>query len=142
MASTQRILIVDDDTTILESFSKILALGGYSVATVSSGKEALAAIQAGPFDLVILDLSMPEPDGFDVLRFTHSKMPALKLLAISRAMHGVVLDAAKALGATATLDKLLAPDLLLTIVSQLLEESIDDPALPSPSDCVPSPYSV
>jgi len=127
---------VDDDIQVLESFSRILELGGYSVTAVSSGRAALAAIQATYFDLVVLDLSMPEPDGFDILRFAHSKMPALKLLAVSRAMHGVALEAAKALGATATLDKLFAPDLLLAAVGQLLQTSYDA-QVTSPSDCVP-----
>jgi len=53
---------------------------------------------------MILDLSMPDLDGFDVLRAVRSKQPELKIVAVSGFLHGKMLEPAKSLGADATLD--------------------------------------
>ncbi|HEY6291577.1 MAG TPA: response regulator [Terriglobia bacterium] len=116
-----RILVVDDEAADRQLFRKILEKGGHSVAESSSGQEALRAIQKTPFELMILDLSMPETDGFEVLRVVRSQQPQLKTIAVSGLMQGRLLDSAKILGATATLEKLMAQDLLLTMVNRLLQ---------------------
>ena len=60
-----KILCVDDEPVILESFRKILVLDGYSVDTVENGKEALGLIQTHHYDFIFTDLKMPEMDGFE-----------------------------------------------------------------------------
>jgi CheY-like chemotaxis protein len=122
MAEPYRILIVDDSATDRELFRAILERDGYSVFEASSGKEALKAIQGTRFDMMILDLSMPDMDGIEVLRMAHAQLPQLKIIAASGFMDGNMLRVAKALGATATLDKVLATSLLLPMVGKLLKE--------------------
>jgi CheY-like chemotaxis protein len=122
MAEPYRILIVDDSGTDRELFRTILERNGYSVFEASSGKETLKAIQGTRFDMMILDLSMPDMDGFEVLRMVRSKLPHLRIIVASGFMDGNMLRVAKALGATATLDKTLAVDLLLPMVGKLLKE--------------------
>ncbi len=61
------IMVVDDDQEVLKMLSCILELEGYRVATTTDGRAALALLEEQRPDLVILDIMMPEPDGFQVL---------------------------------------------------------------------------
>ena len=60
-------LVVDDDPINRMLLSKSLEQQGHRVMTAENGLEALAALQAQPFDVVLLDVLMPEPDGYEVL---------------------------------------------------------------------------
>jgi CheY-like chemotaxis protein len=62
-----RIMIVEDDDMLVEIYRKKLSLEGYSVSVVRNGKEALSTLSKEKFDLVLLDLVMPEMDGFETL---------------------------------------------------------------------------
>lgn len=63
-----RILVVDDERANRILFAKRLEHRGYQVDVASSGREALSRIRERPFDLIILDVMMPEMNGLDVLR--------------------------------------------------------------------------
>jgi DNA-binding response OmpR family regulator len=62
-SAVRRILIVDDEPLICDSIMRILALDQHEVETATSGHAALAAFQAGKFDLVIIDYEMPGMKG-------------------------------------------------------------------------------
>ena len=61
------LLVVDDNEANRDMLSRRLERLGYSVAVAESGREALERVAAGPFDLVLLDIVMPEMDGYEVL---------------------------------------------------------------------------
>jgi len=63
-----RLLVVDDEATILELLSGSLRLAGFEVMTASSGAEAVRAAASSRPDLVLLDVMMPDGDGFEALR--------------------------------------------------------------------------
>ncbi|MBZ0227642.1 MAG: response regulator, partial [Bauldia sp.] len=63
-----RILVVEDNEALAAGLSKVLKGSGYAVDTVSDGVSADAVIATQSYDLVILDLTLPEMDGLDVLR--------------------------------------------------------------------------
>ncbi len=63
-----RILIVDDESDIRQLVTYALAEDGHEVATANNGDGAIAAFEENAPDLVILDIMMPDVDGFDVLR--------------------------------------------------------------------------
>lgn len=63
-----KILIVEDDKELRQLFSHVLIKNGYNVKGVSNGKEALDAIDASYFDLIISDVMMPVMDGFEMVR--------------------------------------------------------------------------
>ncbi len=65
-ASKAELLIVDDTLENLRLLSQMLAEEGYGVETAGSGARALATAQANPPDLVLLDIKMPEMDGYEV----------------------------------------------------------------------------
>ena len=123
MAETkeQVILVVDDNSDHRKGFRILLESGGYTVVECNSGKEALTALDKTTFDLMTLDLSMPDVDGFEVLRLVRSKHPDLKIVVISGFLQASMNQAAKMLGAAVTLDKNVAADLLLTVVHGLLK---------------------
>jgi len=115
------ILVVDDNPDHCKGCRVLLESGGYSVVECKSGKEALAALEKRKFDLMTLDLSMPDVDGFEVLRVVRSKHPELKVVVVSGFLQGSMNRVAKRLGAVVTLDKDLAPDSLLPVVDDLLK---------------------
>src|ERR1700760_3972208 len=66
--ASARLLVVDDEATILELLSGSLRLAGFEVVTAASGAEAVRAAASDRPDLVLLDVMMPDGDGFEVLR--------------------------------------------------------------------------
>ena len=63
-----RILLADDDPSILETYGEILSMAGHEVDTAPDGEEALARIGARAYDLLLCDLVFPPTDGIHVLR--------------------------------------------------------------------------
>jgi CheY-like chemotaxis protein/glycine cleavage system H lipoate-binding protein len=78
-----RILAVDDEEVILDSFRKILVIDGYSVDTVETGQEALGLIQKHHYDFVFTDLKMPEMDGVDVCKSVKYLRPDIDVIIIT-----------------------------------------------------------
>lgn len=78
-----RILCVDDEDVILDSFRKILVLDGYSVDTVNSGAEALNLIKSHHYDFVFTDLKMPEMDGIEVTKSVKYLRPDIDVIIIT-----------------------------------------------------------
>ena len=78
-----KILAVDDEAIVLDSFRKILVLEGYSVDTVETGKEALGLIQKNDYDFVFTDLKMPEMDGLDVTKAVKHLRPDIDVIMIT-----------------------------------------------------------
>ena len=79
-----RILVVEDNEALAEGLSKVLKGSGYAVDIVQDGVSADAVIATQSYDLVILDLTLPEMDGLDVLRSMrgrHDTTPVLVLTA-------------------------------------------------------------
>ncbi len=81
--SKARILCVDDEEVVLDSFRKILVLDGYSVDTVISGKEALGLIQSHHYDFVFTDLKMPEMSGEEVAKAVKHLRPDIDVIIIT-----------------------------------------------------------
>ncbi len=63
-----KILIAEDDRELRQLFSHVLTKNGYSVKDVANGREALDAIDADYFDLIISDIMMPVVDGYELVR--------------------------------------------------------------------------
>jgi len=78
-----RILCVDDEPVILDSFRKILVLDGYSVDTVETGKEAIGLIQKHSYDFVFTDLKMPGMDGVEVTKQVKHIRPDIDVIIIT-----------------------------------------------------------
>src|ERR1700716_1217803 len=78
--SAGRIRIIDDEAEIRESLETLLQLEGYTVVVAGSGREGLAQIGQRTFDVVLLDLALPDKNGMDVLseiRLLHAQQPVI-----------------------------------------------------------------
>lgn len=78
-----RILCVDDEEIILDSFRRILVLDGYAVDTVETGQEALGLIQTRHYDFVFTDLRMPAMDGVEVVKSVKHMRPDIDVVIIT-----------------------------------------------------------
>ena len=117
------ILVVDDDAAVRDSIQTLLTLDGHDVVEARDGREGEEAIQRRVPDLVILDIFMPERDGFETLRSLRRTHPGLKILAISGSAGGQMertLAYAREFGANAALDKPFPADALRGAVRELL----------------------
>ncbi|HZM33862.1 MAG TPA: response regulator transcription factor [Burkholderiales bacterium] len=81
-----RLLIVEDDAPLASGLSRILEAEGHAVDVASRGEQAVLAASRERFDLVILDIGLPQMDGFEVLRRlraarSDSRVPVLVLTA-------------------------------------------------------------
>jgi len=78
-----RILAVDDEAIILDSFRKIIVAEGYSIDTVEKGQEALGLILKNDYDFVFTDLKMPEMDGVEVAKAVKHLRPDIDVIVIT-----------------------------------------------------------
>src|SRR5438067_2879581 len=94
------VLIIDDEAAIRESLETLLELEGYAVDSASSGEDGLARLGDRSFDLVLLDLALPDRNGIDLLPEIHAHDPQLSVIMITA--YGTVENAVKAMQAGAT----------------------------------------
>ena len=79
-----RVLVAEDDRSVRESLVRALKLEGYDVTAVNDGEQALAALDVDRYDLLVLDVMMPNVDGLTVCRRLRARgvsMPVLMLTA-------------------------------------------------------------
>ena len=72
---TSRLLVVDDEATVRELLSAALRFAGFRVTSAATAGEAVAAATAEPPDLVLLDVMLPDADGFEVVRRLRERHP-------------------------------------------------------------------
>jgi two-component system response regulator HydG len=121
-----RILVADDEPKMGRPLAETLQHEGHSVVRVGGGRQALVELAAGPFDLVITDLRMPDVDGFAVLREARAHTPPIEVVMMTA--FGTADSAVEAMksGAADYLVKPFAMDELRLRVRRLLEKSSAD----------------
>lgn len=80
MNAQGHILIVDDEASLRQTLARILQRAGFEVTTTTSGTEALSLLSQQVFNLVYLDIRMPEISGLEVLKTIHAKYPELPVI--------------------------------------------------------------
>jgi DNA-binding response OmpR family regulator len=117
----ETILVVEDERSIRSLIRTYLETEGYTVREAADGTQALESIREEVPDVVLLDLSMPPPQGMDVLRhIRHSNMPRKPAVIILTAYGSVKLAVeAMRLGALDFLEKPTSPEVLLETVSRV-----------------------
>jgi DNA-binding NtrC family response regulator len=94
-AAPGSVLIIDDEAAIRESLETLLEMDGYSIAVAESAEEGLARIAERPFDLVLLDLALPDRSGMEVLREIRERDAQLAVIMITA--YGTVENAVQAM---------------------------------------------
>ena len=83
MASSDKILIVDDDPEVCELLSMSLSPLGYEITSANDGFQALERIGAERFNVVILDLTLPGPDGMEILRHIREQQAETEIIMLT-----------------------------------------------------------
>lgn len=83
MTSKHKILLVDDEPELIKSCQALLANSGFDVAMVTGGKEAIKILEQDDFDLLLLDLNMPDVGGYQVMEFINDNKLTPGVIVIS-----------------------------------------------------------
>jgi DNA-binding NtrC family response regulator len=116
----KKILIVDDDRVVLASCRRILEPEGYEVSLTSSVKEALQMLEGQTFDLLLVDVIMPEFDGIYLIGNVRENLPHLPILVMSGYPTPETISSGMQMGATHFIAKPFTPDELITAVRKAL----------------------
>ena len=117
-----KILIIDDEKEICESMKMILEYEGYEANFSTSAIQGLKTLEVNPPGCLLLDIQMPEMNGFEVLKRVKESSPSISVIIISA--HGSVENAIKAtrLGAFDFIEKPIDRDKLLISVRNAIEQ--------------------
>lgn len=123
-STAPRIVIIDDDPRMLNAIARLIAAWGLRCETYTDGRAALAALTQDPPDLLMVDIFMPEPDGFEVIAQVRKRSPATPIIAVSgdivRGHQTHALAMSELLGVTATIRKPFEPEPLRALIAQTL----------------------
>ena len=109
-----RVLVIDDESVICEACRLVLGEKGHGVDRCLTGKAGLLAIEGGRYDLILLDMKLPDIDGTEILKSVSEKTPAPCVIVmtgystLSNAVQAMKLGAADYLAKPFTDDELLA----------------------------------
>lgn len=124
----KKILIIDDEPETIKELREYLESMGYRVTLTLSGKEGLAKIQQEPPDLIILDLMLPEMNGYKVARFIKfdKRFQNIPLIMFSARSDNLGEELAKEVGVDAWITKPFNPGAMRGVITRLIsEEKID-----------------
>jgi len=116
------ILIIDDEAGLRQTMARILLRAGFEVTTAASGKEGLSLLNEHAFDLVYLDIRMPDMNGLDVLKAIHAQSPELPVILFTAQpdLHSAV--EALRRGATDYLLKPLKPETVIDRTRNIISD--------------------
>lgn len=116
-----KILVIDDDASIRDMLCSYLQSNGFSVVTASTGAEALRQCQNEKFDLITLDIVLPDADGLDLLANIRSLAPDTPIIiATGNDPDQVLINTAKRRGASGFASKTAPLKELLSQVQALI----------------------
>lgn len=117
---SERLLIVDDDEEMRDLLRKVLEKEGYHVSVAGDGREALAVLARGTFDLVVTDMLMPHDGGLELLENLHRIHPTLPVIIVTAFGDWHSYTRALELGAAAFISKPLRMSELIAAVHNAL----------------------
>jgi DNA-binding NtrC family response regulator len=117
-----RILVIDDEPVICKGCSLTLSDQGHIVSTSLTGKTGMEAIRSGAYDLILLDMKLPDMDGMEILKAVHTMTPSIYLIIMTG--YSTVQNAIEAMksGAFDYLTKPFTDDELLFSVNKVIEK--------------------
>lgn len=123
-----KILIIEDEVANRQALAAMLKLEGYQVLEADSGRQALALLEKELPDLILLDLVMPEMDGYDVFRQLQSceRTRHIPVLVVSGLASAWDIERAAQAGLTNFLTKPFEPEELLARIQEALSADKND----------------
>lgn len=124
-AIPHRILIVDDDEVTTDVLSLRLGQQGFQTSIADDAKQALSLARIEHPSVILLDLCLPDMDGFDLCRelVDNEETSGIPVIIVSGLEHPDVLRRARAAGCHYYLRKPYDPNALLTLIQQVIDES-------------------
>ena len=83
VTAAPRVLVVDDEPVVVNSIRKTLARRAFRIDEAFSGREALEKVRTGTYDLVLLDMRLPDADGLDLMQDLRKKKPNLRVVIVT-----------------------------------------------------------
>jgi two-component system, chemotaxis family, CheB/CheR fusion protein len=123
VSQKQRILLVDDNPKGLLAMQKLLERSGYEVETADTGESALASAAGGLFDVIILDIQLPDMNGYEVAYRLRNTQNFRKLLIALTGYYGR--DEDKLLAQDAGFDYYLTRPVLVADIKKLFTDYYD-----------------
>jgi DNA-binding NtrC family response regulator len=123
MSAKGSVLIIDDEQEIRESLEELLRLGGYQADSAATGEEGLRKAEGGVFDLVLLDISLPDRNGLDLLKSIRRDCPDTGVIMITAYHSSQMAFQASKEGAESYITKPWDNDKLLLEIRNALDKS-------------------
>ena len=120
-----KVLVVDDDTIVLESCKRIFQSAKIDVELVSSSTEAVKALLKANYDLMLVDVIMPEHDGIYLMGMVREKWPDMPVIVMSGYPTPEVMAKGRRAGALFFIAKPFDPDELLDAVRTVTEKKTE-----------------
>jgi DNA-binding NtrC family response regulator len=131
-----RVLVIDDDIGIRTVIKTVLERQGFEVAVAADGRSGIAAVQEEKFDVLIVDIFMPDMDGLESIRAFNKVAPAVPVIAMSGFLFRDALSPAPdflamatKLGAACSLQKPFRSKELLRVVTTCLGHTAPAPPI-------------
>jgi CheY-like chemotaxis protein len=112
MNATRKVLVVDDDPVVSESFDRVLSSKGYAVITAANGEEALRKLNEEKYDVVYTDIRMPGMSGLEVAEQVKARKPWTPVVIITGYGTEAAEARATAAGVAGFLHKPLSPEMI------------------------------
>ena len=123
MSAKGSILVIDDEQEIRESLEQLLKLDGYRTDCASTGNEGLKRVEDGIFDLVLLDINLPDRSGLDLLKAIKQDSPDVGVIMITAYDSSQTAFQASKQGADSYITKPWDNDKLLLEIRNTLDKS-------------------
>ena len=123
MSAPKKVLIAEDSSVIQNLTKKILSIQNYEISSVKNGQQVLDALEAEPFDIILMDINMPIMDGIECTEKIRSLDDEVKsnipIIAITGNARNLSLEEYQEIGINEFLQKPLNFDQLVTLVKEL-----------------------
>ena len=120
-----KIMVVDDEGIVLESCRRVLEPEGYELLLAKSAEEALDAVNADTFSLILLDLKMPVHDGIYLMKTLKDRGVDVPVVVMTGYSTVETMREADEMGASRFLPKPFTPDELIDTVRRVLKKGED-----------------
>jgi DNA-binding response OmpR family regulator len=121
----KKVIIIDDDKLICLTLERIFSSMGISALSVNSGEEGLCEIKNNPFDMVFLDINLPDANGLDLIPEIKNFLPDIKIIVITADTNDEIMQKAIKGGALMILEKSFSLQEIKKVVRNVLFDSVE-----------------
>jgi len=117
----KKVLLIDEEKAILETYTFLLSREGYCVVTANSGVKAMKEFYQQPFDLIVMDLAIKNGNGHTLLEEVKKRFPIMPVIVLTEKVSEAITMFASLLGASALIEKPCSYEMLLSCIGRSLK---------------------